>query len=146
MVAVPAPLPYLNQCKASYIVVVCRSLLFVIDAQTFQITSSLYPPPLLGMSTIVVHTNSSAMCPSWNTNLVILTILSQCSIYGYFSLVASLSHAFNNSAIMPDVPTTHTVRSLFTATTIPSPSGSLSAIINGRTNMGISSPSGGLRL
>ena len=97
----------------------------------------LYPPTLSGMSTIVIHANSSGMCPSRNANLVILTSLSQCSLSRSFSLVASLSPVSKCSAVMTDGPLVRPVCSLLTATEISSPSGGLSAILTGCTSIRI---------
>ena len=86
IVSVPFPLPYLNLYKAPCKRMVPRILLFTIDAQTFHMTSinpiNIYPPPPLGMRTIVIHANASGMYPSWNDTFIIITIFptSQCMV------------------------------------------------------------------
>ena len=106
----------------------------------------LYPPPPLGISTIVFHANASGMCPSRNAKFFMLISLFQCSLSGYFSLVATLIHAFNCSTAITGGPPARPVRSLRAATVISSPFGGLSAILTGCTSIGIVSPSGRRRL
>ena len=94
-------------------------------------------PRLLGMSTIVVHTNDSGMCLSWNSTFVIPTILSQFSVFGSFSLVASHSHVFGCSAPMHNNITAHPTRGFCTENAISSPYGCPSAILTACTIIGI---------
>ena len=150
MVAVPFPLPYLKPCMALCRMMVLHTLLFTINAQTFQTTLTnpmhMYPFPPLGISTIVVHPNASGMYPSRNFTFVILTSLSHFSVFGYFSLVSYLSHVFRCYAFMPDGPTSCPFCSLRTANKIYYLSGGPSAILTGCKSIGIGSSLGGRRL
>ena len=79
-VAVPTHLPYLKLCSASQRVMVECSQFFMMDAQSFQITSInpillCYPPPF-GSSTIITHVSATGRCPSWNASFVKLTSFS----------------------------------------------------------------------
>ena len=150
MVAIPVPLPFLKPCKAWCRMMGLCSLLFTISMQTFQMTSNnhmpLYPPPPLGISTIVVHDNASGMYLSCNDTLVILTSLSHFSVSGSFSLVASLSHVFRYSAFVTDGYPACIVRSFCTANAISSTSGFLFIILTSFNIFGAVYPYSGRRL
>ena len=79
----------------------------------------LYPRSSLGMSTIVIHAITSWMCLFQNADFFILTIFSQCSVSGSFSLVASLSHAFKYFDVVFDGPPARPIHSPHTATEPP---------------------------
>ena len=147
MVAVPIPLPSLKPCKSSCKVMAACGLLFVIDSQTFHMNYNrpipTYSPPPLRISTIFVHIIADGMCPSQNASFVTLASFSHCLVSGSFSLVASLSHAFNCSAFIPNGTHTCPICSLCTATAISSPPGGPSVILTGCTSIWISSSSGG---
>ena len=150
IITVPVLLPCLKPCKVSFRIMVLCILLLIIDTQNFWMNSTntipLYPPPLLGMITIVVHTSASGMRPSRNATSVILTSFSHFSVSGYFYLVASFIHAFSCYDFMTDGPPALIARSFCTEDAISYPSGGLSAILTGCTSIGIGSPSGGRRL
>ena len=127
MISVHVPLPCLNLFKVSSKVMILRSLLFTIDAHTFQMTSTnpmtIYLLPPLGISTIVVHVNASGVYPSWNATFIILTSLSHFLVSGPFSFVDSLSHVFRCYVFIPNGPTARPVHSFLTANAITSPLG-----------------------
>ena len=137
----------LKPCKALCIMMVYWSLLFMIDMHTFYINSTrlipLYSPSLLGMSTIVIHSNASRMCTYQNAHLAILTSLYHCSLSESFPLVALLIHDFKCSSIIPYGPLACPVSILRIATVTSYPYGGLSVILTGCTIMGVSSPSCG---
>ena len=97
------------------------------------------------MSTIVVRANDVGMSPSLNANFITLTSFSQSSMSGSFYLVASLSHTFKRSSLIPDGPPVSPILSLRTATEIYYPYGGPSTILPGCTSIGVASPSGGRR-
>ena len=124
-----------------------HNLLFVIYAQTFQITYTnhiyLYSPPSLGISTIAIYVIASGMSPSRNASFVKLASLSHRHVSGSVSHVTPLNHPFRCSSLVPNMPPTCTVRSPPTATAIPSPFGSLSRISTGYISIRIAVPSYG---
>ena len=142
MVAFPVPLLFLEPLRASCRVRSSLSLVFIIFKQIFHMTTTspmpLYPPPPLGMSTIVVRADASGMCPSRNAYFFTLASLSQCPLSGYIPLVSSLINVLKFYDAMTNGPPTHTFCSLCTATAISSPSGGSSVILTGCTSIRIS--------
>ena len=146
----PCPLPYLKLFKASCRTMVLCSKLFTMDMNTLHMTLTssmpLYPPPPIGMSTIIVRVIASVMYPSRNNTCVISTNFFHFSLSGYVPLAASCSHVFRYSVLMTDGTTASPVLSFCTGTAIFSTSGGLSAIITGCNRIVSGSPSGGRRL
>ena len=86
------------------------------------------------------------MCPSWNSNSVLLTSFYQRLLFGSFSCVTFLILTCKCSTHIPYGPLAHTIHILYTDTVISSISGVSSVTLAGCTSIIISLTFKGCRL
>ena len=124
-----------------------RSLLSIINMQTFHITSTIpipiYSPPPLVIIAIVFHVSDIGMHPYHNSSFITLTSLSHRVGSSTFSLVTFLIENFIFSSLIPNDFSSFSIHSPLNTTDILSPSGGPSIISSGCDSIGIASPSGG---
>ena len=127
-----------------------RMRLFMMELHTLHITST-NPIPLkyifpFSIRIISVQVIASGRRPYWSATCVILTRVSHIFVMSYFSLAASLSHAFRCSNRIPDGQTAHLVQINLISNAISSPTGVPYNISSVRSGIRIGSPSGSLCL
>ena len=124
-----------------------HSWLFMMDAQTFMITTTkpiplYYTHPFVSI-TIADQVSTTVRHPSQNASFSNSPSFSHRNMSRSFSCVVSLSHPFRLFALIPDETTTRPVNGPHTSSVIYSPSQGPSGISADCTSIEIAAPSRG---